>query len=48
LAIKDKRALAESVRPLLALPVKTVIVAHDQIINEQPVAKLAQAFAWLR
>lgn len=48
LAVKDKQALARSVRPLLALPVQTVMVAHDQIINEQPVEKLVQAFAWLR
>jgi Domain of unknown function (DUF4336) len=48
LAIKDKQALARSVLPLLALPVQRVIVAHDQIINDQPRAKLAQAFAWLQ
>jgi hypothetical protein len=48
LAIKDKRALARSALPLLSLPVKRVIVAHDQIIDQEPVAKLAQAFAWLR
>jgi len=47
LAIKDKQALARSVRPLLELPVQRVMVAHDQIINEQPGAKLAKAFAWL-
>ena len=48
LATKDKQALARSVAPLIALPVRRVIVAHDQIIDEQPVAKLKQAFAWLR
>ena len=48
LAIKDKQAFARSVLPLLALPVQTVMVAHDQVINEQPAAKLAQALAWLR
>ena len=47
LAVKDKQAVARSVRPLLALPVQRVIVAHDQIISDQPVAKLEQAFAWL-
>ncbi|MCF8179666.1 MAG: DUF4336 domain-containing protein [Sulfuritalea sp.] len=46
-ATKDKQALARSVQPLLSLPVQRVIVAHDQVINEQPVAKLKQAFAWL-
>jgi Domain of unknown function (DUF4336) len=48
LLIKDKKALARSVRPLLELPIQTVMVAHDQIIDRQAVAKLAQAFAWLR
>lgn len=48
LATKDKQALARSVLPLLSLPVQRVVVAHDQIIDEQPVAKLTQAFAWLR
>ena len=47
-ATKDKQALARSVLPLLSLPVQRVIVAHDQIIDDQPVAKLVQAFAWLR
>lgn len=47
LAIRDKQALARSVLPLLSLPLQRVIVAHDQIIDEQPVAKLVQAFAWL-
>ena len=48
LAVKDKQALARSVLPLLALPVQRVMVAHDQIISEQPVAKLTRAFAWLQ
>ena len=47
LATKDKQALAQSVLPLLSLPVQRVIVAHDQIISEQPMAKLTRAFAWL-
>lgn len=47
LAVKDKQALARSVAPLLALPVQRVIVAHDQIVTEQPAARLARAFAWL-
>ncbi len=47
LVTKDKRALARSVMPLLSLPVQRVIVAHDQIVNEQPMEKLTQAFAWL-
>jgi len=47
LATRDKQALARSVLPLLSLPVQRVVVAHDQIITEQPMAKLRQAFAWL-
>ena len=47
LATKDRRALAQSVQPLLSLPVQRVIVAHDQIIEDHPVPKLKQAFAWL-
>lgn len=47
LATRDKQALAQSVLPLLSLPVQRVVVAHDQIITEQPMAKLRQAFAWL-
>lgn len=47
LMIKDKQALARSVLPLLSLPVQRVIVAHDQVIYEQPMEKLKQAFAWL-
>lgn len=48
LATKDRRALARSIQPLLSLPVQRVVVAHDQIIEDQPVAQLKQAFAWLR
>lgn len=47
LATKDKSALARAVAPLLKLPVKRVIVAHDQIIDDQAPAKLQAAFAWL-
>jgi hypothetical protein len=47
LATKNKQALARSVFPLLSLPIQRVVVAHDQIVNEQPLAKLTQAFAWL-
>lgn len=48
LMIKDKQALARSVQPLLALPVQRVVVAHDQVIDEQAAQKLGQAFAWLQ
>jgi hypothetical protein len=48
LATRDKRALARSVAPLLALPVRRAIVAHDQIVDAEPSAQLARAFAWLQ
>ena len=48
LATRDRRALAGAAQALLALPVQRIIVAHDQIIEEQPAAKLRQAFAWLQ
>ena len=48
LMTKNKLALLRSVSPLLSLPIQRVIVAHDQIIVEQPITKLGQAFAWLR
>jgi len=47
LLVKDRRALAGSVAPLLALPVKRVIVAHDQIIEADAAGQLRAAFDWL-
>lgn len=47
LMTKDKRALARSVAPLLTLPLQRVIVAHDQIVDLQPVQQLTRAFAWI-
>jgi len=48
LATRDKRALGGSIQPLLSLPIKRVIVAHDQIVDESASARLNQAFAWLK
>lgn len=47
-AVRDRQALAASVAPLLALPVQRVILAHDQIVEHDAQARLAQAFGWLR
>jgi Domain of unknown function (DUF4336) len=47
LAIKDKTLFKASVRPLLSLPVQRVILAHDQVIEEDAARKLQHAFAWL-
>jgi hypothetical protein len=48
LATRDKQALARTVAPLLTLPMKRVIVAHDQIVEDDAAVKVAKAFAWLR
>jgi hypothetical protein len=47
LLVKDKAALQRSAAALMALPVRRIIVAHDQIIDQQPADRLARAFAWL-
>lgn len=46
-AVRDRAALAESVRPLLALPVERVIVAHDRIVSVDARSALRRAFEWL-
>lgn len=48
MATKDRQALARAVSPLLSLPIKRVIVAHDQIVDVDAAVKVAEAFAWLR
>jgi len=47
LLVKDKAALARSVRPLLDLPVQRIIVAHGQVVEKDARQALARAFAWL-
>lgn len=47
-AVRDRRPLARSVAPLLALPVQQVLVAHDPNVDDRPGEQLAKAFAWLR
>jgi len=48
LMTKDKQALRRSIEPLLLLPVQRIVLAHDQIIEEQPTIRLREAFKWLR
>jgi len=48
LAVDDKIALARSVAPLLNLPVRRIVLAHDQVIEEQAAIALANAFEWLQ
>ena len=48
LMTKDKQALRRSIEPLLLLPVQRIVLAHDQIIEEQPTIRLREAFEWLR
>jgi len=47
LMIKDKQALRRSIEPLLLLPVQRIVLAHDQVIEEQPITRLREAFEWL-
>jgi len=48
LMTKDKQALRRSIEPLLLLPVQRIVLAHDQIIEEQSTIRLKEAFEWLR
>ncbi len=48
LAVRDRNALAASVRPLLALPVDRIILAHDQIVTDEASLRLRRAFDWLQ
>jgi len=45
--VKDKAALAAVARKLLALDVRRVVLAHDQIVEDDAQAWLEAAFAWL-
>lgn len=45
--VRDKAALADSVSELLRLDVRRIVVAHDQVIESEAGAQLAQAFGWL-
>ncbi|MEQ9448279.1 MAG: DUF4336 domain-containing protein [Rhodospirillaceae bacterium] len=47
LLIKDKPAFRASVEPLLRLPIKRIIVAHDTIVEDDARAQMSAAFAWL-
>lgn len=48
LMVKDRKALSNSVRPLLDLPVQRIVVAHDEVVTVSAKLKLAVAFAWLQ
>lgn len=45
--VKDKAAVAASARHLLSLPVRRIVLAHDQIIEEDAAARMKTAFGWL-
>jgi hypothetical protein len=47
LAVKDRKALAASVKPLLDLPVERIVLAHDQVITSEARTRLRRAFAWV-
>lgn len=48
LLVKDKAALARSLDALLALDIERIVLAHDQIIENDAKRKLSAAFNWLR
>lgn len=45
--IKDRHAFSRSVAELMELDVKRIILAHDQVIEDDPAGKFAEAFRWL-
>lgn len=45
--VRDRAALRRSVEPILALDLRRVIVAHDQIVEVDARIRVEQAFAWL-
>jgi len=47
LMIKDRLAFANSIAPLLLLPVERIVLAHDQVLTTQVKTQLQGAFAWL-
>lgn len=47
MAVRDRRALRQSIEPLLALPVDRIVLAHDTIIEDHAAYRLSRAFAWL-
>ena len=47
IAVKDKLLLGRSIAPLLELPIKRIVIAHDQIIQDDAKIKFAAAFQWL-
>lgn len=48
LAVRDRGALSDSIRPLLELPVERIVLAHDQVVTGQARSRLQRAFEWLR
>lgn len=46
--VRDRAALRRSVDRILALQFRRVVLAHDQIIEEDARERLRQAFAWLQ
>ena len=48
LMVRDRAALRRSIEPLLALDVRRIVLAHDQVVEHEARAALARAFAWLQ
>jgi hypothetical protein len=47
LMVRDRNALRRSVARILALAPERIVVAHDQIIDDDVGSRLKRAFAWL-
>lgn len=48
LLVRDRKALSRSADRLLALEVRRIVLAHDQVIEARAQSRLAAALGWLR
>ena len=48
LMVRDRAAFRRSIAPLLALDVRRIVLAHDQVVDHDARAALARAFAWVQ
>ncbi|HVU02888.1 MAG TPA: DUF4336 domain-containing protein [Polyangiaceae bacterium] len=45
--VKDRRAMGEAAERLLALPFRTLVMAHGDVVREDARAELARALSWI-
>lgn len=48
LMVRDRQVFRRSIAPLLALDVRRIVLAHDQVVGHDARAALARAFAWVQ